>query len=137
MSTNAVEAGLALLVSTFRADLDSYQVRAYKRALAGIDGETVLAAADHLIDQAAGGRKFYPLPSAPEWKQACASVIDTKRKAAFQIGIGGCDHPSFLEEYQDERGVWWTRRCGCYQRGKQLMESAGQALALPAVEGES
>jgi hypothetical protein len=133
MSTNGpVEAGLALLVSTFRAEIDSYQVRAYKRALVGLDAETVLAAADRLIDQAANGRKFYPLPTAPEWKQACAVVIEGKRQAAFRLGIGGCDHPAFMEEYQDERGITWTRRCACYQRGKQLMEAAGQPLALPS-----
>lgn len=133
MTASGIESGLALLVSTFRADLDSYQVRAYKRALAGIDAEIVLSAADHLIDQAANGRKFYPLPSAPEWKAACQVIIARKRKAAFEIGVGGCDHPSYLEEYQDERGVWWTRRCRCYQRGKQLMDAAGQPLALPDV----
>lgn len=130
----SIEAGLALFCATFRAELDSYQVRAYKRALSGIDAETVLTAADHLIDQASAGRKFYPLPSAPEWKQACAAVIERKRQAAFRIGLDGCDHPAFMEEYQDERGAWWTRRCACYRRGKQLMEAAGQAVALPPVE---
>ena len=133
MSTSPVQAGLAYLVSTFRAEVDSWQVRAYTKALAGIDAETVMAAAEHLIDQAAAGRKFYPLPTAPEWKQACAVIIDSKRQAAFRLGLGGCDHPSFMESYQDENGVEWTRRCQCYLRGKQLMAAAGQPLALPAV----
>ena len=131
--TTPVQAGLAYLVSTFRAEVDSWQVRAYTKALAGIDAETVMAAAEHLIDQAAAGRKFYPLPTAPEWKAACATVIKTRRQDAFKLGTSGCDHPSFMESYQDAQGVQWTRRCGCYQRGQQLMAAAGQPLALPAV----
>ena len=74
--TTPVQAGLAYLVSTFRAEVDSWQVRAYTKALAGIDAETVMAAAEHLIDQAAAGRKFYPLPNAPAWKEACGVWSD-------------------------------------------------------------
>ena len=59
--TTPVQSALAYLVSTFRAEVDSWQVRAYTKALAGIDAETVMAAAEHLIDQAAAGRKFYPV----------------------------------------------------------------------------
>ena len=131
--TTPVQAGLAYLVSTFRAEVDSWQVRAYTKALAGIDAETVMAAAEHLIDQAAAGRKFYPLPTAPEWKAACATVIKTKRENAFRLGTAGCDHPSFMESYRDDAGVEWTRRCACYERGKQLQAAAGKPLALPAV----
>ena len=131
--TTPVQSALAYLVSTFRAEVDSWQVRAYTKALAGIDAETVMAAAEHLIDQAAAGRKFYPLPTAPEWKAACVAVINTKRQDAFRLGTEGCDHPSFMESYQDAQGREWTRRCDCYQRGQQLMAAAGQPLALPAV----
>jgi hypothetical protein len=90
-------------------------------------------AAEHLIDQAAAGRKFYPLPQAPEWKEACAKVIQTRRQDAFKLGTSGCDHPSFMESYKDDAGVEWTRRCACYLRGKQLQAAAGKPLALPAV----
>ena len=137
MSTSPVQAGLAYLVSTFRAEVDSWQVRAYTKALAGIDAETVMAAAESLIDQAAAGRKFFPLPTAPEWKAACAAVIKTKRQDAFKLGTTGCDHPSFMESYKDDAGVEWTRRCACYQRGKQLMAAAGQPLALPPVTSDN
>jgi len=133
MANGPIEAGLALLMATFRAELDTYQVRAYQRALQDLPADVVLPACDHLIDQAAAGRKFYPLPTAPEWKQACAVIIDGKRQAAFRLGLGGCDHPSFMESYQDENGVEWTRRCQCYLRGKQLMAAAGKPLALPAL----
>ena len=133
MSTSTpIQAALAYLCATFRAEVDSWQVRAYQRALKDLDRETIMAAAEHLIDQAAAGRKFYPMPTAPEFKEACAGVIDRKRKAAFALGTSGCDHPGYMEEYQDDKGVWWTRRCACYQRGKQLMEAAGQPLALPS-----
>lgn len=136
MSTSPVQAGLAYLVSTFRAEVDSWQVRAYTKALAGIDAETVMAAAESLIDQAAAGRKFFPLPTAPEWKAACAAVIKTKRQDAFRLGTAGCDHPSFMESYQDDQGLQWTRRCACYERGKQWMAAAGQPLALPPVTSD-
>jgi hypothetical protein len=132
MANGPVEAGLALLMATFRAELDTYQVRAYQRALQDVPADVVLLACDHLIDQAAAGRKFYPTPTAPEWKQACAVVIETKRRKAFRLGTSGCEHPSFMESYKDDAGVQWTRRCECYKLGKQLMEAAGVTLALPA-----
>lgn len=127
-----IKGALAYLVATFRAEVDTYQARAYERALAEIPGDVIMEAAEDLINQAAGGRKFYPMPTAPEWKEACSKIIEKKRRAAFLIGINGCEHPSFLEEYQDERGVWWTRRCQCYERGKKLMAAAGESLALPS-----
>ena len=132
MANGPIEAGLALLMATFRSELDSYQVRAYQRALKDLPADVVLPACDRLIDEAAAGRKFFPMPTAPEWKQACAVVIEFKRREAFKLGTAGCDHPSFMESYKDEHGVEWTRRCQCYQRGKQLMAAAGQSLALPA-----
>lgn len=131
MASGPIEAGLALFVATWRAELDSYQVRAYKRALEGITADVLLAAADSLIDQAAAGRQFYPLPSAPQWKQACAVVVQAKRRQAFKIGTAGCEHPSFMESYRDDQGVEWTRRCQCYKRGKALAAAAGEPLALP------
>jgi hypothetical protein len=135
MSTkaDAIGNGLAYLCATFRAEVDSWQVRAYRRALATIPADIIMDAAEHLINQAANGRKFFPLPQAPQWKAACAEVIQTKRQNAFRLGTTGCDHPSFMESYQDAQGLQWTRRCACYQRGKQLMAAAGEPLALPAV----
>lgn len=131
MTSSPIKNALAYLVATFRSEVDSYQARAYERALKDVAGEVVMAAAEQLINQAAAGRKFYPMPTAPEWKEAAAQVIATKRREAFQIGVAGCEHPQFMESYRDEQGVEWTRRCACYQRGKQLMAAAGEPLALP------
>lgn len=133
INSDAIGNGLAYLCATFRSEVDSWQVRAYRRALAAIPADIIMDAAEHLIDQAAAGRKFYPLPQAPEWKEACAVVIKTRRQDAFKLGTSGCDHPSFMESYKDDAGVEWTRRCQCYQRGKQLQAAAGKPLALPAV----
>jgi len=133
INADAIGNGLAYLCATFRAEVDSWQVRAYRRALAEIPADIIMDAAEHLIDQATNGRKFFPLPQAPQWKEACATVIKARRQDAFKLGTSGCDHPSFMESYQDENGVEWTRRCQCYLRGKQLMAAAGQPLALPAV----
>ena len=133
INADAIGNGLAYLCATFRAEVDSWQVRAYRRALAKIPADIIMDAAEHLIDQAANGRKFFPLPQAPQWKEACATVIKARRQDAFKLGTSGCDHPSFMESYQDENGVEWTRRCQCYLRGKHLMAAAGQPLALPAV----
>ncbi len=133
INADAIGNGLAYLCATFRAEVDSWQVRAYRRALATIPADIIMDAAEHLIDQAANGRKFFPLPQAPQWKEACATVIKARRQDAFKLGTSGCDHPSFMESYQDENGVEWTRRCQCYLRGKQLMAAAGEPLALPAV----
>jgi len=125
-----IKNALAYLVATFRAEVDSYQVRAYERVLREIPGDVVMDAAEDLINQAAGGRKYYPMPTATEWKEACSKIIQKRRKAAFEIGASGCTHPSYLEEYQDERGVWWSRRCACYERGKKLMLAAGTPIAI-------
>ena len=129
-----IESGLAYLCATFRAELDSFQVRAYKRALAGIAGDVVMTACERLIDEAAAGRKFYPLPTAPQWKEACAKVLDQKRRDAFRLSTASCEHSRFMEEYQKDDGTWWTRRCACYQQGMKAMEAAGQPLALPSYQ---
>lgn len=129
--SDAVKAGLALLSATFRAELDAWQVRAYQRALKGVPADVLLVAADRLIDQAASGRKFFPLPTAPDWKGACAVILEERRRAAFLMGLEGCDHSSQFEEFTDKYGVIRMRRCACYQRGQALMAAVG-ALALPS-----
>lgn len=132
--TNPVRDMLALLSSTFGGELDSYQVRAYDRALVGLPADVLLEAADSLIDAAAGGRKFYPMPTAPDVKGAAAEVIGRRRRAAFARAVSGCDHPRQFEPVIDREGVTRYQRCGCWKRGQLAMEAAGQPLALPAHE---
>lgn len=131
MDRNPVNNMLALLCSNFRAELDSYQKRAYVRALDGIAGDVLLAAADLLIDEGAGGRKFYPLPNASDVKGACAKVMSDRRKQAAALHLSSCDHNSHWVEVDGK-----LQRCPCWQMAQHAMASVGQAIALPASREE-
>lgn len=132
MASSPVQSLLMLFVSTFGGEVDSYVRRAYERALDGIPADVILEAADKLIDEAAGGRKFYPMPTAPDVKGACAAVMTRKRQQAFAEAVKHCDHPRQFEAIVDGEGVTRYTRCSCWKRGQLAMEAAGQALALPA-----
>lgn len=131
-SPKSVNDMLALLCSTFRLEMDSYQKRAYVRALNEIPGPILLAAADALINEAAAGRKFYPMPTAADVKGACAKVMAQKRKDAATLHLEGCDHSSHFIECED--GL--LRRCPCWKRAQQAMADVGQAIALPGSRDE-
>lgn len=118
---------LALLCSTFRCEIDSYQKRAYVRTLADIPGDVLLAAGDQLINASAGGRKFYPMPTAPDIKGACAKVITDRRKAAAALHLEGCTHSS----HWIDDGKGGHERCPCWKRAQDAMASVGQPIALP------
>jgi len=128
----AVEDMLALLVATFGGEVDTWQVRAYKRTIGPVSGQVLLEAADLLINEAAAGRKFYPMPSAPDVKGACNKVIEAKRVQAWLEAIKHCDHPQQFEEITGEDGVVRSQRCSCWKRGKLAMDAAGHPLALPS-----
>lgn len=121
---------LALFVATFGGEVDTWQVRAYERALKDQPRDVLLAAADLLIDEAAGGRKFYPMPTAPDVKGACAKVIEVWRLRAFLQAASVCDHaPKYWEEIDGK-----FQRCSHWKLGRMAMEQVGQPLALPAAE---
>lgn len=126
MTTNPVRDMLALFVATFGGDVDTWQRRAYERALRDVPRDVLLEAADRLINEAAAGRKFYPMPSSPEVKGACAAVVAAKRARAWQIAMAHCTHDS---HYIHENGV--DRRCPCWDVGMKAMAAAGHPLALP------
>lgn len=135
MASSPVQSLLMLFVSTFGGEVDSYIRRAYERALDGVPADVILAAADRLINEAAAGRKFYPMPTAPDVKGACAAVVAQKRQRAFLDAVKHCDHPQHFEEIT-EGGVTRYARCSCWRRGQLAMDAAGQALALPPVSQE-
>lgn len=119
---------LALLCSTFRCEIDSYQKRAYVRALDGVPAGVLLAAGDLLVNESAGGRKFYPMPTAPDVKGACAKVITKRQQEARKLHLADCTHSSQWvynpETRQDER-------CPCWKRLQNALQAIG-TLALPA-----
>lgn len=131
-STSPVASILALFMATFRAKLDDYQVRAYSRSLDGIPADVLFEAADGLINAAAGGRKFYPLPTAPDVKGACAEVMSKRRNAAARLHLDGCEHSG---HWIDEgRGM---TRCPCWTQAMRAMETVGERIALPPAPEES
>lgn len=124
---------VALLSVNFRADMEAPQTRSYERALRELaeQPEILMQAAELLIDEAANGRQFYPVPKPSDVKGACAKVIEVLRLEAFTKGTTGCTHPRYLEEITREDGSTVLQRCSCWKRGKQAMEAVAQPLALP------
>lgn len=133
MKSEPVKDMLALLCSTFRCQIDSYQKRAYVRALSDVPGDVLLAAADALINESAAGRKFYPMPTAPDVKGACAKEI-RKRRAAIVAQMPSCEqcHGSRWKNITVD-GVDYVTRCDCFLALQKAIDAVGKPLALPAV----
>ena len=130
-STETIKAGLMLLCATFRAEVDKWQVRAYERALADVPEAFILAGADRLVAEATGGRKFYPLPTAPDWKAACAVEIKEARRKVASLLLSNCAHAGHWETVTLVNGVDAVRRCVCYRQAMTAMDAVATPLALP------
>jgi hypothetical protein len=133
MSSEATKAGLMLLCATFRAEVDKWQVRAYERALKDVPEPFILAGADRLVAEATAGRKFYPLPTAPEWKAACGVEIQEARKKAASLLLSTCSHSGHWVTVTLNNGVEAVRRCPCYRQAMTAMDQVATPLALPEV----
>lgn len=134
-STDAVKTGLLMLCATFRAEVDAWQARAYTRALKDVPEAFVMAGADRLVAEAAAGRQFYPMPTAPQWKQACAAEIAQARQKASAVLLGQCSHAGHWESVRLADGTEAVRRCGCYRRA--LAEMDAVAAPLPMIAAAS
>lgn len=141
MSSEATKTGLMLLCATFRAEVDKWQVRAYERALSDVPAPFIMAGADRLVAEATAGRKFYPLPTAPEWKAACAREIQEARKKVASLLLSSCSHAGHWESVTLANGAEAVRRCPCYRQAMTAMNEVAAPLALPggtdAVRNES
>lgn len=124
---------LAFLAVGFRTEIDAPQRRAFERTLDELKDQPVilLKAAQILVDEAANGRQFYPIPMAHDLKGACAKVIDVLRAEAFVKGTTGCTHHRYLEEFTRPDGTTYFDRCSCYRRGKLAMDAVAKPLGLP------
>ena len=130
---------LALLSVSFRADMEAPQTRSYERALLPLKDQAgvLQRAVELLIDEAANGRQFYPVPKPADVKGACAKVIEVMRLKAFAEAGEACDHqPKYFEELKREDGSTEFVRCSHWKIGKAAMEAIGQPLALPARRDE-
>jgi hypothetical protein len=123
--------GLEFLCQTFGCELDAWERKAYERTLKGINGGVLAEAAQLLVDEAAAGRKFYPVPKAPDWKAACAKVIAKRQHAARMLHLADCDHSS--QWIENEKGQ--LERCPCWNRLQYALTTIG-AIALPPAPGE-
>lgn len=125
---------VALLAVSFRADMEMPQTRSYERALGDLKDqpEILLKAAELLIDEAANGRQFYPIPKPADLKGACQKVIEMLRLKAFAEVVELCDHePRYFEELTRPDGSTELGRCSHWKMAKQAMEQVAKPLALP------
>lgn len=134
--TKPVRDCLALLASTFGGEVDSWQRRGYERTLAGLSREVLLEAADLLINEAAAGRKFYPMPTAPDVKGAYDKVIKEKRTAARLEQLKNCPHGSGHWRSVIVNGIERMERCECWEAGKAAADRIGAPLQLPTLAGD-
>ena len=128
--------GLEFLCQTFGCEIDSWERRAYERTLKGISGEILAEAAQVLVDEAAAGRKFYPVPKAPDWKAACSKVLNAKRKAAQLELLKNCPHLTGHWREVVVNGVTRMARCECWEAGEAAANRIGAPLELPAMAGD-
>jgi hypothetical protein len=129
-----------LAVNFQKMDMEAPTTRSYERALKDMaaEPEILQKAVELLIDEAANGRQFYPIPKPADLKGACAKVIEVLRLKAFCDAAGVCDHsPRFFEEITREDGSTELRRCSHWKIGKQAMEQIAKPLSLPAPRFES
>lgn len=134
-----IKDALALLAVSFRADMEMPQTRSYERALKDLHDqpEILIQAVELLIDEAANGRQFYPVPKPSDLKGACAKVIEMLRLKAFCDAASICDHqPKFFEEIERADGSTYLQRCSHWKVGKAAMDSVAKPLALPAASGD-
>lgn len=129
--SDGVKALALYLGSTFRADIDSLQLRAYQRALEGIPNDVLLEAADRLVNAAAGGQRFFPVPTAPDVKRHAAAVLASRRAAAAKRALAVCQHDGGWTPVVDAEGVERLRRCPCWRAAQDAMAAVGQPIALP------
>lgn len=124
--------GLEFLCQTFGAEIDAWERKAYERTLKDIDGGVIAEAAQLLVDEAAAGRKFYPIPKAPDWKAACVKVIQHRRKAIAE-NQPPCELCHGSRWKDTENGLV---RCDCHVNLMAAMDAVGKLLELPAAPGQ-
>jgi hypothetical protein len=123
-----------LAVNFQKMDMEAPTTRSYERALKDLAEEPAILqqAVELLIDEAANGRQFYPIPKPADLKGACAKVIEVKRLKAFCDAAGVCDHsPKFFEEIEREDGSTVLQRCSHWKIGRAEMEKIAKPLSLP------
>lgn len=135
-----VRDALAFLAVSFnKLDIEAPQTRSYERALVDVQEQPALLqkAAELLIDEAANGRQFYPMPKPSDVKGACAKVVEAMRLKAFAEVSLLCDHqPKHYEELTRPDGSTQFVRCSHWKAAHAAMEAVGQRIALPHYDRE-
>lgn len=126
MDHDAVKLALAYLCATFRAEVDRWQARAYSRLLQGYADDLIWAGAERLLALASQGVKYYPIPTAPQWKEQIERELRQRRAhaAALHADCPTCLGSRWVDTPQ---GVV---RCACHQR----MMAAMTQIGVPQLE---
>lgn len=135
--TPGIKSLALFLGATFRADIDALQLRAYARALDGIADDVLLAAGEKLVDEAASGKRFFPVPTPADVKRQAAAVLAERRKAAAARALADCQHDSGWTSFTDVDGVERVKRCDCWRAAQAAMNAVGQPIALPPAQQEA
>ena len=132
MDQTAVKMALAYLCATFRAEVDAWQARAYTRILKGYADDLVWAGAERLVAAAGQGQKYYPIPTAPQWREQIERELRDRRKqaAALHAECQTCDGTRWVDT---PRGVV---RCQCHQRMMAAMTAVGTPAQLEATHDD-
>lgn len=128
-SEKAVRHGLALLTASFRQEVDTIQVRAYLHGLKDLPAHVITEGASRLAREI--GRRFFP--TVPEWRTACAAIVDERRADAARRA------KALQEDCPDCHGSGWANaegpnaviRCVCAKRALELLRDAGEPLERP------
>lgn len=131
--------GLEFLCQTFGYEMDAWERAAYERTLKDINGGVIAEAAQVLVDQAAAGRKFFPVPKAPDWKAECAKVIERRRNEAYRDSLPAlCSTCGHEKSHTGARwktvtvnGVERLTTCDCRTVALEAADRVGQPIALP------
>lgn len=127
------------VLANWGGEIDTLDVRAFRRALAGVPWEILCAAGDRLVREAAAGRRFFPRPTPSDVLGACAHELAARRQAVWAAALARpcpeCEGRRW-RAMVDAEGVERLRRCACWVAARREAEAVGPPLALPAAEEE-
>lgn len=108
-----------------RRQLDEADYTFYWKKLEDVNWPIVQAALDEL------GREMNWFPSVSIIRDRCRTLIESRRKAAYDTIMATCDHGTGNWQEVDVDGVKRLRKCDHVVAALAAAENVGKRLALP------